>query len=582
MVDYRMIAETPYISIPEIGNALMQRQAMQNNPLQQMRQAEALQTQKYANRIAFMEEQKRIEDEKIQRAARETAMNIGIPAPQVDAMAAGARAPVNALFGMTSAPTAAPTPQGWRPPMAMPPEGAAPAPAPAPAPADPAFVPYTPEGWGEREAKMQHAALLRSMSKEQQDRLKEKVDFIKKVSEVMGPEVGAKMWNDDETLARLGGKHSVAGTGDSRDVLDSSGKLIGRSVRTPDGKWSFHEAKKEGLTSEPGKLMEDRDKVIAAKVKAGVKPEDALNDPDVQVLDKKIKEGKSAYPIGHVQAFQEGRNMVYKEYKGDGKWEVRKDLGGGPKDLPPQVADDFKVWDKETKLWHFENFKNTGVKPDFGWGKDAGRSRAQFQREYADWNIGKGVTGAEAGAVGAEYKAKSMSVRNQEKIRGMMGGFVRNMDKQIVRVDDLFGKIVQRVGVRAMDYPLREIKTRAIGSGNEAIIEAYLLEISNEIGKLSTGSAASIQELSKEAQVKWAKIHDPNLSPREIKKILTETRHMGQLRLDSSDEEIKKTLNDMKNIDKNVPVGKEAKGEGKVEPRKPGESVADYLRRTKK
>jgi hypothetical protein len=333
-------------------------------------------------------------------------------------------------------------------------------------------------------------------------------------------------------------------------------------------------------------LEHDRDLKIDSLVAAGKYKtrDEAYEDPEVKAYQSEIKKKSDpagAYPIGHVQAFQEGRNMVYKEFKGDGKWEVRKDLGGGPKDLPPQVADDFKVWDKETKLWHFENFKNTGVKPDFGWGKDAGRSRAQFQREYAEWNIGKGVTGAEAGATGAEYKAKSMSVRNQEKIRGMMGGFVRNMDKQIVRVDDLFGKIVSRVGVRAMDYPLREIKTRAIGSGNEAIIEAYLLEISNEIGKLSTGSAASIQELSKEAQVKWAKIHDPNLSPREIKKILAETRHMGQLRLDSSDEEIKKTLNDMKNIDK-APAGKEASGAAKVEPRKPGESVADYLRRTKK
>lgn len=575
MVDYTSVAQEPYININAIGNALATRQYLQNQPMRQMQAAADLERSKYQNRILFMQDAAMANAEKVRRATVEAQLNAGIPEPVANALPPPTPAATNALMGAAQPPVAASAPpQGWGgPPMALPPESgnAMVAPASMAPPAPAARIPYSPEAEGQLRARMAVQETL-------QAQLKSKVEFAKSISE-MDPALGKRFWDQDPMLRQLG-PLEMNGDAQTKEVKVGT-KVIGTMVKVPGGKWEYKDTTKgEGLTSEPGKLIQDRDRIIAAKVASGVKPEDALNDPDVKALDRKITEGKSAYPIGHIQQFQVGRNLIYREYMGEQKWKDRPDLGGGPKDLPPQVADDFKVWDKETKLWHFENFKNTGVKPDFGWGKDAGRSRAQFQREYAEWNIGKGVSGAEAGAVSSEFKAKQMSVRNQEKIRGMMGGFVRNMDKQVVRVDELFDKIVQRVGVRALDWPLREIKTRAIGSGNEAIIEAYLLEISNEIGKLSTGSAASIQELSKEAQVKWAKIHDPNLSPREIKKILTETRHMGKLRLDSSDEEIKKTLDDMKNIDKNVPVGKEARGDGKVVPRKPGESVADYLRRT--
>ena len=254
------------------------------------------------------------------------------------------------------------------------------------------------EAEGQLRARMAAQATL-------QAQLKSKLEFAKSISE-MDPALGKQFWDQDPMLRRLG---PLEFNGDVRTKeVKVGGKTIGTLVEVSSNKWEYKEAKGQELTSEPGKLIQDRDKIIASKVASGVKPEDALNDPDVKALDRKITEGKSAYPIGHVQAFQVGRNMVYKEYMGEQKWKERPDLGGGPKDLPPQVADDFKGWDKETKLWHFERLKSTGEKPDFGWGKDAGRSRAQFQREYGELNIGKGVSGAEAGAVSSEFKAKQM------------------------------------------------------------------------------------------------------------------------------------------------------------------------------
>lgn len=145
-------------------------------------------------------------------------------------------------------------------------------------------------------------------------------------------------------------------------------------------------------------------------------------------------------------------------------------------------------------------------------------------------------------------KSLDSSLAMQEKSIGMMGGFVKNLDKQINRTKDVSNDLVSRVGVRVLDVPLRQMKTRFIGSGEEQILEAYMLEISNEIGKLSTGSQASIAELSVGAQEKWSKIHDPNLSLRELNKILSETRDMGHMRLESSIEARNETRQALTNI----------------------------------
>jgi hypothetical protein len=158
----------------------------------------------------------------------------------------------------------------------------------------------------------------------------------------------------------------------------------------------------------------------------------------------------------------------------------------------------------------------------------------------------------------------------------MMTGFVKNLDKQVDRVGEVADDLVSRVGTRILNVPYRKWKTEFAGSGEEKVLEAYLTEISNEIGKLSTGSTASVAELSQSAQEKWAKIHDPNLSISDLKTILEETKHMGRLRLDSSTEardfteERLKSIGKSKTDDGDKP---QEKKESKTEP-KPDPAIA--------
>jgi hypothetical protein len=120
----------------------------------------------------------------------------------------------------------------------------------------------------------------------------------------------------------------------------------------------------------------------------------------------------------------------------------------------------------------------------------------------------------------------------------MMGGFVNNINQQVARVDEI-AKDLDRSGLRLLDVPIRELKTRAVGSGKERVVEAYLIEISSEISKLSSGSAASVAQLPVETQKMWNKIHDPNLSLKELKVILAETKQMANMRLKSVEDELK-------------------------------------------
>ena len=142
----------------------------------------------------------------------------------------------------------------------------------------------------------------------------------------------------------------------------------------------------------------------------------------------------------------------------------------------------------------------------------------------------------------ANIKSLTTSLSNQQKQRGMMGSFVANIGMQVGRIDEMMDGVIKRSGVRALDLPARSILRKVIGSGAEAVLEGYLTEVSNEIGKLSSGAQASVRELSESAAKKWSGVHDPNLSFNELKKVLDETNKMAEMRLRSTQDEIDFTI----------------------------------------
>lgn len=148
-------------------------------------------------------------------------------------------------------------------------------------------------------------------------------------------------------------------------------------------------------------------------------------------------------------------------------------------------------------------------------------------------------------ATSAEYSANKKSTENQTKIRDMMQSYVKNMNAQIDRLGVILDDVT-RVDARLANVPIRKWAMTVKGSAAESKVSMYLTEISNEIGKLSTGSAASVQELSQEAQKKWDKIHDPNLNIKDLLSLLRETKHAGDLRMKSIDDSLGETKGRMR------------------------------------
>ena len=145
-------------------------------------------------------------------------------------------------------------------------------------------------------------------------------------------------------------------------------------------------------------------------------------------------------------------------------------------------------------------------------------------------------------------KSLSASLVQQQKNRGSMGSFVQNIGGQLDKVDEIMTDIIKRTGVRYIDLPWREIHTKAVGSGHEKVLEAYMKEISVEIFKLSQGSTASVALLPEAGRQEWEAIHDVNLSYPELKKVLVGTRDMANIRLKSVNDEIKATVSNLSNV----------------------------------
>jgi hypothetical protein len=204
-------------------------------------------------------------------------------------------------------------------------------------------------------------------------------------------------------------------------------------------------------------------------------------------------------------------------------------------------------------------FRNAGAQADIN-------NRVQsFLRD-------NGVDGADRAVQSASFTANKQSLNFQEKQRGAAASFVTNINGQVDKIEGMMKDVVSRVGLRALDMPIRELKTRFAGSGQERALESYLMEVSREIGKLSTGSQASIAELSVEAQKKWDKIHDPNLSFKELKEVLSATRDQANIRMKSIDSAIVDTkkrlqpggteppVNNFQPFDVKLPPGVSAEG----------------------
>lgn len=183
-----------------------------------------------------------------------------------------------------------------------------------------------------------------------------------------------------------------------------------------------------------------------------------------------------------------------------------------------------------------EMYNVTGVLPS-GRNKEA---NAAIQNKAAELRKASGQSAVGVVANAGDMKALQETIKAQEKQVGSMGSFVKNIDKQVSRFEQI-SKDLSTADGRLLNVPLRALRGRVAGSPLQAKVDMYLTEISSETGKLASGATGSVAELSQGAREKWEKIHDPNLSMKDLVDVLKETRHAGAMRMDSVNEQLAET-----------------------------------------
>jgi hypothetical protein len=188
-----------------------------------------------------------------------------------------------------------------------------------------------------------------------------------------------------------------------------------------------------------------------------------------------------------------------------------------------------------------EIYNKTGKMPPLG---RSSYGRVQVLRWARILNEEKGQNVSQLVSGQAQISALQGSLKNIQKQENMMSSFVRNLDEQNIRIKMAMDAI-KRTDARFLNVPWRKFKKEIKGSADEAILDMYLTEISTEVGKLASGSAASIAALPEGARVKWESIHDPNLPLSELYKLLNETLAGAHLRMQSVRDEKTSMLNQL-------------------------------------
>jgi len=225
-------------------------------------------------------------------------------------------------------------------------------------------------------------------------------------------------------------------------------------------------------------------------------------------------------------------------------------ISGSDVDIESMTQEEVDTWGQIVNL--------TGKMPALGHGKQASKIRMQIAKSAArnaldaatlipgaDPNKRPSDAALEVVGTQTDTKAIGGAITLLQKQASSMGSFVSNIEQQIDKVHALSSDL-KTYDTRLMNVPLRAMRGKIQGSPLQAKYDMYLAEIESEIGKLATGSTASIAELSATAQNKWEKIHDKNLSVKDMLSLLDETKAAARMRMKSVDDELEKTRRKMR------------------------------------
>lgn len=274
------------------------------------------------------------------------------------------------------------------------------------------------------------------------------------------------------------------------------------------------------------------------------------------------------------------RDLIEKTRASAKENEMNVKFGNNPYD-PKESS--FTEWDENTKNTAVQTKLLTGKEPKFA-SRDS-KGKAAFEKYMNEYMNANALSAADVAQIQTSYKALDGSIKNQQKQLNAAGNFARNIIKQVDYAETLFEGLA-RTDARLLNVPLRQLKTKVAGSGLESAYNMFIKEISAEALKLSMGSQASIAQIPEGNRQEWERVHDINLPLSEMRKVLQSTKQAATIRIQSIEDEINSTGEQIKGLQDLIVPSKDRKNI--TSPKKPTnqlppgavpQSAMDYLKK---
>lgn len=154
----------------------------------------------------------------------------------------------------------------------------------------------------------------------------------------------------------------------------------------------------------------------------------------------------------------------------------------------------------------------------------------------------KGRDAVETLYASKDIEGMTKDINSQQKKLGSMRSFSLNIDKQADKINETIDKIF-RMDVKILNHPINKIMTDYVGSADRATLAVFVGELTEEIGKLASGATDSVAALSEGGREKWDKIINLNLPAKALKGLISETKELGKMRVDSMVDSLKMSKN---------------------------------------
>lgn len=285
-------------------------------------------------------------------------------------------------------------------------------------------------------------------------------------------------------------------------------------------------------SKDPDKIREGAKKYLMSigdpKIKAFIEDERKQKEAELKEKEFGLKEKKLE---------QEGKTPSIKEFEYAQKnKEYTKYLQNKEAAGKEELLSEFTSDQLDELAW---TYSQTGETPFKGRSESVRKANVRLKRMAMEQQKARGVTEVQAEYDRLDRKGMTKSIDKQVGKLGSMRSFIRNIDKQSVKIAEV-GKRMKRLDTKILNVPINKMM-EAIGDADRAVFKLMIGELEEEIGKLASGATESVAALTDAGREKWRNIFDPNLSYEAMMQLVKESKEVGHMRVDSMKEALKES-----------------------------------------